>query len=396
MLEPSNTNFLPPFPDTIIANEGGSTDIPFVKGKTYRVRIISFAAFASTMVHFDSHTMQVIMNDASYIQQTQAYQLRVSPAQRFDVLISCIDRDHRNYPFLLSLDINRDFKNANSQPPVSWPHNHTGYLVMDSTADLTAVDVVSSWSPVDDSHFNAYDGAAPIGPYTNSIVLDFDFCFDKNGIPRACFNGQPNIPQKVPALYTAATTGDSNSDPAIYGKINPFVLGYNDIVQVVINNNDAAIHPFHLHGHQFQVLDRPKSGTGKWPGRDVNYAATPARKDVVQVNANSYVVLRFKADNPGVFLLHCHIEWHVEMGLTATLIEAPDQLKGLTFPDDHINNCKIQGIPYSGNAAGNANVSDTTGFIADRSPRYEGYVLVLLRSWLLSTSCENGLTDLYI
>jgi iron transport multicopper oxidase len=36
-------------------------------------------------------------------------------------------------------------------------------------------------------------------------------------------------------------------------------------------------------------------------------------RDVIAVNGNSYAVLRFKADNPGVFLFHCHIEWHVGM-----------------------------------------------------------------------------------
>jgi iron transport multicopper oxidase len=86
-------------------------------------------------------------------------------------------------------------------------------------------------------------------------------------------------------------------------------------------------------------------------------------RDVVAVNANSFVVIRFKATNPGVFLFHCHIEWHVEMGLTATIIEAPEKLRGISFPDDHIQNCKLQGIPFQGNAAGNTqNFTDTTGF----------------------------------
>jgi FtsP/CotA-like multicopper oxidase with cupredoxin domain len=72
MLSASNTQFLPPFPDGLIVNEGQNANINFVKGKTYRIRLISFSAIASAMVHFDSHTMQVIMNDGSYIRQTQA------------------------------------------------------------------------------------------------------------------------------------------------------------------------------------------------------------------------------------------------------------------------------------------------------------------------------------
>jgi hypothetical protein len=34
---------------------------------------------------------------------------------------------------------------------------------------------------------------------------------------------------------------------------------------------------------------------------------------------------------------HSHIEWHVEAGLTATLLEAPDHLQGsLTIPASHL------------------------------------------------------------
>jgi iron transport multicopper oxidase len=179
MLQTSNQHFLPPFPDGIIVDEGGNGHINFVKGKTYRIRIISFAAFASAFIHFDSHTMQVIMNDGSYIQKAQAYQLRIAPAQRYDVLISAIDRDHRNYPYLVALDINRDF----TQDGSVYPHNFTGQLVMDPSQNFTQ-DVVSVWRPVDDSHFTSLDGAPKYEPVDKIIELDFDFCFDVNGFPR--------------------------------------------------------------------------------------------------------------------------------------------------------------------------------------------------------------------
>ena len=190
---------------------------------------------------------------------------------------------------------------------------------------------------------------------------------------RSCFNNLTYISQTVPTLYSAATTGDSNTNPIIYGQVLPFIVNYGDTVQIVVNNIDAASHPFHLHGHHFQVLDRPASGTGNWPGRDVNYASKPPMRDTVAVMPNSYVVLRYKAQNPGVWLFHCHIEWHVEMGLTATIIEAPDRLKGMKFPDDHIDACKKMDIPYQGNAAGNTqNYTDTSGMATVPPTVYNG------------------------
>jgi iron transport multicopper oxidase len=195
----------------------------------------------------------------------------------------------------------------------------------------------------------------------------------------SCFNNITYIGQEVPTLYSAATTGESNIDPTIYGQVNPFIVDYDDIVQIVINNIDVASHPFHLHGHHFQVLYRAESEAGNWPGRNEGYLATPPMRDTVAVMPNSYVVLRFKADNPGVWLFHCHIEWHVEMGLTATVIEAPDRLRGMTFPDDHIDACKKSGTPYQGNAAGNTqNYTDTTGFLTVPPTNYSGCVLFRL------------------
>lgn len=87
------------------------------------------------------------------------------------------------------------------------------------------------------------------------------------------------------------------------------------------------------------------------------------------VHPNGNIVLRFRADNPGVWLFHCHVEWHVASGLVATMIEAPEELqKTLTIPEDHLEACRAQNIPVAGNAAGNTkNLLDLTG--AAKSPR---------------------------
>lgn len=102
------------------------------------------------------------------------------------------------------------------------------------------------------------------------------------------------------------------------------------------------------------------------------------RRDTVTVNANSYAVLRFQADNPGVWLFHCHIEWHVIMGLMATIIEAPEELTGSLIPADHQEVCKVQNIPIDGNAAGNTvNPLNLTGANTMPPNPDDGYVVPL-------------------
>lgn len=78
------------------------------------------------------------------------------------------------------------------------------------------------------------------------------------------------------------------------------------------------------------------------------------RRDTFVLRPEGYIVLRFQADNPGVWLFHCHIEWHVDQGLIATMVEAPLELqKTLTIPEDHFAACQAGNVPYSGNAAAN-------------------------------------------
>jgi len=47
----------------------------------------------------------------------------------------------------------------------------------------------------------------------------------------------------------------------------------------------------------------------------------PMRRDTITVPAQGHVILRFMADNPGIWALHCHVAWHVE-GKSIVMSEA--------------------------------------------------------------------------
>lgn len=76
--------------------------------------------------------------------------------------------------------------------------------------------------------------------------------------------------------------------------------------EIVIENRTAWPHAMHLHGHHFEV---PASG---WPG--------PALRDTVMLDPGDTLALRFRADNPGRWLLHCHMLEH-QVGGMVTWIE---------------------------------------------------------------------------
>jgi len=77
-----------------------------------------------------------------------------------------------------------------------------------------------------------------------------------------------------------------------------------------IENLVGMDHPFHLHGFQFQVLDR-------------NGVPEPYRRWKDTVNVPKHETVRFIVrydDNPGFWMYHCHILDHEDMGMMGVLL----------------------------------------------------------------------------
>jgi iron transport multicopper oxidase len=172
------------------------------------------------------------------------------------------------------------------------------------------------------------------------------------------------------------TSGSNATDIAIYGSnTNSFILEKGQVVEIVLNSADPGKHPFHLHGHAFQAVARGNEDDGNY-AYNATLPKVPMRRDTFMVRPNSNIVLRFKADNPGVWLFHCHIEWHIDSGLVATMIEAPLDLQAskLTIPPDHLAACAAQSSPTAGNAAGNTvNLFDLSGENLPPPPLPDGF-----------------------
>ena len=127
-------------------------------------------------------------------------------------------------------------------------------------------------------------------------------------------------------------------------------------------------------------------------------------RDTIIVEPLGHVVLRFEATNPGVWLFHCHVDWHLEQGLAAVFIEAPSILQQReTLNENLIQNCKSGSIPVSGNAAGNSkDWFDLEGLPRQPQPLPEGFTLkgyaafaltTLVGLWGLYTIAQYGLGE---
>ncbi|MFJ4121393.1 multicopper oxidase family protein [[Kitasatospora] papulosa] len=87
-------------------------------------------------------------------------------------------------------------------------------------------------------------------------------------------------------------------DPAVR---HPVKAG--ERVRLVFTNRTPMWHPIHLHGHTFAM-----AGT-----------ALGARKDTAAVLPGRSLTVDFDADNPGLWMLHCHNVYHAEAGMMSVL-----------------------------------------------------------------------------
>ncbi|KAH8881047.1 hypothetical protein GQ53DRAFT_668634 [Thozetella sp. PMI_491] len=373
-LSANNTSGAEPVPNSCLMNEAQNVQIPIVPGKLYQFHIINMGAIAGQYLQFDQHTMTVIEVDGVYIQPWDTQQLFVGVAQRYTVLIRAKATASQN--FAIVSQFLTDMFGSSQTPPGQQP-TCTGWLVYNTAASLPKAFTLQP-QPFDDSTLVPWD-QTPMYDSDNVqyVYLTADFAPNSWGSTRSMFNGLTYIAQKVPTFFTALSApAEYLLNAQIYGQVNPVILPFGAVIELNINNHDTRAHPFHLHGHNFQLISRAGDGT-MWPGLYTT-PAVPMRRDTVIVYPDTGATIRFVADNPGIQLFHCHTEWHVEAGLTATFLEAPDVMVARKpyIPNSHKTACDVQNIPRAGNAGGNKkNWLDLSGANTDTSPNYYGALI---------------------
>ncbi|KAF2194873.1 multicopper oxidase [Zopfia rhizophila CBS 207.26] len=388
-----------PVPNSALVNDTQNLTVSIQPGKTYLFRIINMGAFAAQYVWFEGHTMKIVEVDGIYTEPAEANMIYMTAAQRYSVVITTKNSTDANFAFVGSMDQDL-FDNI----PDGLNPNVTGWLVYDEKKEKPAPKEVEAFEPFDDFGLVPQDKEGIYDKVDHSLTLNLKMDNLGDGANYAFFNDVTYMPPKVPTLYTTLSTGPNATDPTIYGSnTNQFVLEANEVVEIVLNNDDPGKHPFHLHGHAFQVVSRSEDEAGAYtPSSSTSFPQTPMRRDTVLVHPNGNIVLRFKADNPGVWLFHCHIEWHVASGLVATMIEDPlglqRQLSG-KIPESHLQACKDSNTPTEGNAAGNTvNLLDLKGENTSPGPLPAGFTargIVALAFSILAAFLGMGIIAWY-
>jgi FtsP/CotA-like multicopper oxidase with cupredoxin domain len=136
----------------------------------------------------------------------------------------------------------------------------------------------------------AYGRAAPV-PFAATSNFDREFTLEIGRKP-GFLDGRPGLHWTI--------------NGEIFPDVPVFVVEEDDLVKITIVNDTKSVHPMHLHGHHLLVLSRdgrPSTGSPWWT-------------DTLDVEPGERYELAFRADNPGIWMNHCHNLLHAADGLT--------------------------------------------------------------------------------
>lgn len=337
--------------------------LTFEAGKKYRIRIINMSALAMFFINFDQHDVQIIEVDGIEVEAYPISTLTIAIGQRYSLLVTAKNETDRNYA--LSVNQSPDMYDA---IPDDLVLNNTLQIVYNA-ANAPAAQVELDETPMlDDTVFVPLVQREMLG-HDVDIRLDAFFDTYDDGTNRASFNNITYQMPMTPTIFTALSMGNNSFLPAVYGaQTNAYAYKHGSIVQMTVFNWDAGFHPFHMHGHEFQVVHKSYDVTSDDPMLNPPFnetQANPARRDTVTIPPTGSVTIRWRADNPGAWLFHCHVDWHMSSGLAMVLVEAPERMQELAavnaVPQQMLDHCKYWGMATTGNIVGKNSTTDFKG-----------------------------------
>ncbi|KAL5973370.1 Laccase-17 [Asimina triloba] len=330
-------------------------------GKTYLLRLVNAALNDELFFSIANHTLTVVEADAVYVKPFNTNVLLITPGQTTNVLLTTKSH-YPNATFLMEarpyatglgtfdnsttagileyVKPNSSSASSDKKGPVfrptlpalndtSFATNFTGKLRSLANAQFPA----NVPRTVDRQFFFTMGlGTSPCpknqtcqGPNGTKFaasVNNVSFVMPTTALMQAHFLKQSNgvyttdFPKKPPFPFNYTGTPPNNTLVSNGTKV--VMLAFNTSVELVIQDTSilgAESHPLHLHGFNFFVVGQ---GFGNYdPNKDPKKfnLVDPVERNTVGVPAGGWVAIRFLADNPGVWFMHCHLEVHTSWGL---------------------------------------------------------------------------------
>ncbi|KAK3693024.1 multicopper oxidase [Podospora appendiculata] len=315
---------------TNVYNGAGSRfQLNFTEGSSHRLRLINTAINNHFVVSIDNHTMQVIGADFVSIEPFTTDLLYIGIGQRYDVIITAnqtageywFRADTQGNCGMVEAISDKNIKavvryNSSASKPGAEPLTDDNRKIIPTTECLDMSTLVKI------SPSMKLDVPTDVGTKTINESVSWTQAFDPTTsiitwqikqTPYISEWGNPTLKQIV----------DPNAvfDP----KQHIVELTGKDVwVHMLIETDAGTPHPIHLHGHDFLILSQ---GANPYDNAtDVLNLVNPPRRDVAML-PGGHLYIAFLTDNPGAWLLHCHIGWHASQGFAMTLLERRDEIK---------------------------------------------------------------------
>ncbi|KAF9869862.1 hypothetical protein CkaCkLH20_12661 [Colletotrichum karsti] len=325
---------------------------PVTRAKRYLLRLINTSWQTTFVFSIDNHLMTIVEADFVPVTPFNTSSLLVSIGQRYNIIVEASPTVNASNPdqnplpkdcnFWVRAWVAGSFPGECGQNGTSQEYSEAGILRYDAAStsnptsqpwniNLTCSDTdtnlklrpVVPWTVGQPANGKADDNFNVSllhgeGPYGTSFI-SLDRAGSDKQDPFQTDYGNPtflnldNVQGKWPVGWVVVPENYTDNDwvhLVLFGALDP-------------ENQTYGPHPIHLHGHDFAILRQVDNEIWDPATYDPskNNLDNPPRRDVVLLPAQGYVIIGFKTDNPGVWLMHCHIAFHAAGGLSMQIME---------------------------------------------------------------------------
>lgn len=286
-------------------------------GTSYRMRLVNAAVDTHWKFSIDNHTMLVVASDLVPVKPYTTNVLDISMGQRYDIIITADQASTASSFWMRAIPQSACSDNEsadNIKGIISYTANITtpttqGYEYTDSCEDETDLVpwvpktvAIANWNDLQDVTISQND-AGLYKWYLNSTTMLVEWAKPTLG-----------------GVLNNVSSWEADDAVVQLDEANKWVY-------FVIQTSMPVPHPIHLHGHDFFVLAQ---GTGDYSSDVTLNLDNPPRRDTAMLPSSGYLVMAWETDNPGVWLMHCHIGWHTSQGFSMQFVERYKEIKGIS------------------------------------------------------------------
>lgn len=309
--------------------------VVFEKGKTYRLRFINTGIDTLYKIAIDHHLLTVISVDfipiepyvtdhvnlaigkSTHLRKPADLLTYTQPGERIDFIVTADQAATASSFWLRAIPQLPCSRNAN-------PDNIFGIVHYDSDDSTPSTTGGGFEDECIDEPAASLVPVVPkdVGPPDTEIFGNANRTWNEDGIIKWFLNSTTMVAEwDNPSLNKLR-----HHDSFVASNAVIRIPKKDSWVYVAIGTDLAIPHPIHLHGFDFHILAQ---GFGPYGSNVTLNTKNPPRRDTAVLPAAGHLVLAFKTDNPGVWLMHCHIGWHAAEGFSLQFIVREDEIIGL-------------------------------------------------------------------